>query len=104
MKTLQFEGYSDDTFGEMTSRIDSDNCANGKPIQFDVKTPDGTGVRVSGCYGSQLGNGCWMIGAEALDEDKPVDWPIRLYPSHEGYRGRMEIDAPDDAEITEVSG
>ena len=104
MKTLKFQGYSDDIFIETTSRIEISNCANGKPLQFDVTMPNGEGIRVSGCYdGSQLGsNGCWMIGVESLDEDKPIDWPIRVYPSHEGYCGLMEVDAPDNAVVTEV--
>jgi hypothetical protein len=37
-KTLRFEGFSDDTFGELTTREDYDNCASGEPITFLVKS------------------------------------------------------------------
>jgi hypothetical protein len=30
MKTLKFQGYSDDIFGETTSCMEISNCANGK--------------------------------------------------------------------------
>lgn len=37
MRTLRFEGYGDDTFGEYgLTRDDVDNCASGTPIQCVV--------------------------------------------------------------------
>lgn len=98
MKTYQFEGYSDDTFAE----ISTDNCANGTPIQFEIKMPDGAGIRVTGCYGLRasgciLGDACWMIGVESLDEDNPADWEIRHKPS---FSGLLIVEVPDEALLT----
>jgi hypothetical protein len=40
MKTLRFEGYSDDTFGEYAvTRDDYDNCASGEPVEFLITAP-----------------------------------------------------------------
>lgn len=105
MKTYQFQGYSDDTFAETTTRTDRDNCANGTPTQFELVMPDGSGIRITGCYGtkaqgSTLGKGCWMIGVESLDDDKPVDWKIGHEPSFGGYYGRLTVEAPDEAILT----
>ncbi len=100
MKKYVFEGASDDTFGEYNeTQVDYDNCASGEPIQFKVQAPDGSGVLVTGIYGGkyEMGNGCWMIGVESLDEDEPVDWDIRTFPSYEGYRNRVVIVAPEDS-------
>lgn len=42
MKTLVFQGYSDDTFGELECfGITVDNYANQKPIQCHVKSSEG---------------------------------------------------------------
>ena len=105
IKAYQFEGYSDDTFAETTTRTDRDNCADGTPTQFDLRMPDGSGLRITGCYGTaaqgvRLGSGCWMIGVESLDEDQPVDWKITHEPCCGGYQGRLTVDAPDEAVLT----
>lgn len=101
MQEFKFEGCSDDTFGEYgVTNDDYDNCASGEPIRFQLITPDGAGIIVTGCYGEKLGNGCWMIGAELLDEDKPVDWKITMNIAHEGYRNQMIVLAPDEAHLT----
>lgn len=101
MKIYKFEGASDDTFGEYAVTSDDyDNCANGAPIRYRLATPNGAGIIVTGCYAhGVLGNGCWMIGVEAIDEDKQIDWQITHNPSHEGYRGQLLVVAPDDAEL-----
>ncbi len=40
MPILRFEGYSDDTFGEVAHfKDDYDNCASGKPIEYLVLGP-----------------------------------------------------------------
>ena len=37
MPILRFEGYSDDTFGEIAhTKDDYDNCASGAPIEYLV--------------------------------------------------------------------
>ncbi len=102
MKRYIFQGSSDDTFGEYEQTSDDyDNCATGEPIQFRLSTPDGAGVIVTGMYCNEANRGDgWLIGAETLDEDKPIDWAITLHPSYEGYRGMMRVDAPDDATLT----
>ena len=101
MKAFRFEGYSDDTFGEVEQTSDEyDNCASGKPIQYELKTPDGAGVIVTGLYGNPINKGAgWMIGVETIDEGKPIDWPITMHPSHEGYWNQLAVLAPDDAEL-----
>lgn len=68
MKALRFEGYGDDAFMERTHKVHFDNAASGKPIVFEVKALDGSGLRVWGLYASD-------------DEPEPVvagfpeDWP-----------------------------
>lgn len=101
MRAFLFEGRSDDTFGEYkTTKIDYDNCASGEPIQYKLATPDGAGIIVTGLYCNEINKGAgWMIGVETLDEDKAIDWPIQMYPSHEGYRNRLSVFAPLDAEL-----
>lgn len=103
MKTYIFEGYSDDTFGEYEQTdMDVDNCGNGRPIRYELKTPDGTGIKVTGLYNDEndiSDTGCWVIGVSALDEHKPVDWKITLEPSYEGYCNRLTVIAPDEARL-----
>lgn len=107
MKTYVFEGYSDDGFYENgVTRYSIDNGSNETVMQFEVVMPDGAGVRVTGAYDvavkggiGRLGNGHWMIGIEALDETKPVNWPISCNPSYKGYRGKMMVSAPDEAKL-----
>lgn len=101
MKTFKFQGYSDDTFGEYAiTNEDYDNCASGKPIQFELKTPDGAGIVITGLYCNQINKGDgWMIGVNTINEDKPIDWEVSMNPSHEGYRNQLIVIAPDDAEL-----
>ena len=59
MKTLMFEGHSDDTFGELTTGEDHDNCANNAPIIFKVLSLSaGAGVKKSSETGGSSGSGC----------------------------------------------
>ena len=99
MKTLKFKGQSDDLFIELTTKTELCNNADDTPMFIDIKMPDGSGLRVGAFYGDAA---CWMLGASSLEEDKPVQWPIRLNPCSGGYCGMMEIDAPEEAEVTEV--
>lgn len=107
MPTLRFEGYSDDTFGEVLhTKDDFDNCASGKPIEYLVKDPaTGLGIVVTGqhCPGN---SGSWMIGVanfdtEASDEDFPR-WPMRIEPQNyrNGFNPALIVEAPDGVTVT----
>ncbi|MFT3806060.1 hypothetical protein [Arenimonas sp.] len=104
MKTLQFSGYSDDTFGEISPRGDDyDNCASGKPIEWVVESAsEANALLVVGqhCPGNARG---WLIGVSPYDpkdnEAEPPAWPIRMKPGEREYSLVLEIDAPDDATI-----
>ena len=109
MRTFQFEGASDDTFGEYNqTNEDYDNCASGKPIQFKLSTPDGEGVLVTGIYCLEgVWKNCsgWSIAVATLDEDKPLNgWTFELKPDHEGYRNQLTVVAPDSAELELLTG
>ncbi len=82
MKTLKFMGHSDDTFGEYgTTMDDVDNAGSGTPIQCVVEA-DGTALIVTGQY----------------DRNGTGTWDMRI--SFEGYTTVLEIDVPDDFELT----
>jgi hypothetical protein len=105
--TLRFEGYSDDTFGEVDRfQDDFDNCASGKPIEYLVHDPaSGLGVVVTGqfCPGN---SGSWLIGVANHDpESDDVDfprWPMRLEPQRyrNGFNPSLVIEAPDGVTLT----
>lgn len=96
MKTLKFQGYSDDTFGEYgVTNDDCDNCANGKPIHCLITADDGA-MFVTGLYSVNPIGGVWTIGISQLDEDVKIPaWPIRFTTSDTGYSPVLEIDVPD---------
>ena len=102
MKAFKFQGYSDDTFGEYNiTNDDYDNCASGEPIQYLLQTPDGAGIIVTGLYGHKINKSVlWMIGVEAVSEQKTIDWEITIKPNHEGYRNQLIVIAPDNAKLT----
>lgn len=106
MPILRFEGYSDDTFGEVAHFKDGyDNCASGKPIEYLVLGPaiDGQpqlGVVVTGqhCPGN---SGSWLIGVanydpDAEDRDFPR-WPMHIEAQdyRNGFQPALVIDAPE---------
>lgn len=99
MKTLRFEGHSDDTFGEYAETNDDyDNCASGKPIRWRVHSEStGGGLLVYGQHCPEPAM-TWGVGVAKLDEDQVVDWPVRM--RFDGYKTAMEIDVPDDATVT----
>lgn len=108
MNELRFEGYSDDTFGELTTGIDHDNCANGRPMLFKVCSGD-EGLIVHGQYNNltwpNSAPGCWMIGVQQLEEDVPLPaWPMRFETGKSGYTPTLIIEAPDDVEIKYLYG
>ena len=88
MTELRFEGYGDDAFMERTSRTHFDNAASGKPIVFEVRAPDGSGMRVWGLYSPQDEPepvGCWTIGLQPLDEFLGIPpWPMRWVSTSAG--------------------
>lgn len=98
MKTLKFMGYSDDTFGEFAETNDSiDNAASEEPVQCVVEA-DGTALVITGQY-NRHGTGTWDIGISLQDEDLSIpDWDMRI--SFEEYTTVLEIDVPDDFELT----
>lgn len=105
-KTLRFEGYSDDTFGEYgATKEDYDNCASGEPIIFKVSSKsakDGLFVVGHYCPGPCTG---WMIGLARLDDDDDrhlPDWPMRFERGERAYTPTLVIDAPDDATVEHV--
>lgn len=102
-KEFRFSGGSDDTFGELNSGIDHDDCAQLSMMKFLVKTPAGEGVLVTGQYG--VADNTWHIGVSALSEEAPLSdqWSFTTYPSYEGYRNLLIVTAPDDAEISNLN-
>ncbi|MDH0520839.1 hypothetical protein U2261_10490 [Achromobacter xylosoxidans] len=106
MPTLRFEGYSDDTFGEVLYAKDNfDNCASGDPIEYLVLNPrNGDGVVVTGQYCPGM-SGSWMIGVANYDpdlEDKDFPrWPMKLVPQdyRNGFQPSLEIEAPEGVEV-----
>jgi hypothetical protein len=98
MKTLKFMGYSDDTFGEYgVTNEEIDNCGSCKPIQCVINAGD-TALIVTGQY-SRFGTGTWDIGISLFVEEYNLpDWAIRT--SFEDYTTVLEIDVPDDFELT----
>lgn len=98
--TLRFEGYSDDTFGEVEHFGDDfDNAASGKPIRYLVTHPDVPGgMVVVGQYGREDVPGDWFIGVAGYDPDYadvPMpDWPMRIVRSERPYSPSLIIKAP----------
>ncbi|NID06615.1 hypothetical protein HBF26_17100 [Luteibacter jiangsuensis] len=105
MKTLRFEGYSDDTFGEYAvTKDDFDNCASGEPIEYLITAPSepDAGLIVTGQHCPEH-SGSWLIGIANFDPDftdRPIpNWPARFVPATDArffYNPVLEIDVPDD--------
>ncbi|MCI6468154.1 MAG: hypothetical protein MSA90_22155 [Faecalicatena sp.] len=99
MKTLEFYGNSDDTFGEygVTSQ-DCDNCGTGKPIQCVVDCGERGRVLVVGQYNdATMGSGCWIVGVTKVDEYDETfpDWNFRYKESEVPYSPALMMDLPD---------
>lgn len=107
MKNLRFEGHSDDTFGEYgLTNEDFGNCATGTPFVCRIVSDSGEGLHVWGQYaGKDWPNkapGCWMVGIQQLDEDRPIpNWPMRFTSG--GYTVELHIEAPDDVTLEWIS-
>ena len=99
-----FEGFSDDTFGEVNNAWYDDDSATRSIRRFTVKRPSGEGVLITGKYNN---SGMWHIGMSILDEDQPLnkdDWQIYFEPNEESaYRNRLIVNAPDDADVEFIS-
>jgi hypothetical protein len=106
MKMLRFEGYSDDTFGEIVTGVDYDNCGSGRPIILKVwSAKENDGLYVVGQYCPDPMTG-WMIGVGRLNEDDDAampDWQVRLFRSERPYSPSLLIDAPDDVMVEIVT-
>lgn len=101
MKTLKFEGHSDDTFGEYAvTHEDIDNCASLKPIQCLITSSDGA-MLIVGQYSSNHISDCWVIGISMANDKTPLpEWPIRFKTAASGYSPVLEVDVPDDFGLT----
>jgi hypothetical protein len=102
---LRFEGYSDDTFGEVEHfKDDYDNYASGEPIEYLVLGPavegeEQLGIVVTGqhCPGN---SGTWMIGVANYDPDYSdrdlPRWPMRIEAQdyRNGFQPSLVIEAP----------
>lgn len=113
MKTLKFEGYSDDTFGECGVTVeDIDNCGSGKLIQCLIEDIDNCGsgkpiqclisagsesLLIIGQYSVSHLSGCWTIGISMEAEGKAIpNWNIRFKTGDIPYSPVVEIDVPDN--------
>jgi hypothetical protein len=106
MPILRFEGYSDDTFGEVEHfKDDYDNCASGRPIEYLVEHKEtGLGLVVTGqhCPGN---SGSWLIGVAIhdpeLDDPDLPRWPMRIEAQNyrNGFQPSLVIDAPEGLTI-----
>lgn len=110
MKTLMFEGSSDDTFGYAVKDTpsegdDHDNCANGTPIQWRIYSPSqDVAMLVVGHYCPGAATG-WLIGVARIDEDddKPLpSWVMGFARGRKPYSPRLLIEVPDDVTVTHV--
>lgn len=91
MKTLKFQGHSDDIFGEYKSVEDEESIDGDTPVRIQV----GDALVVYGLY---VDGGVWMVGISQVDDGVPIpDWPMRW--KSETYSIVLEIDVPDETEI-----
>lgn len=95
---LHFEGCSDDTFGEWgRTAFELNNCGTTSPMVIRVTDREGNGLYIWGWYNHprqpRETPGCWVIGLQQLEEDKPIPaWPMRWRGGE--YSPILEIDAP----------
>lgn len=98
MKTLKFEGYSDDTMMEHGITNQSyDNCATDSPIHCIISAGNER-IVITGYYNINPTGGVWMMGVSQYDEDSPIpNWPIKFKTKPSiGYSPILEIDVPDE--------
>jgi hypothetical protein len=105
--TLRFEGYSDDTFGEVAHfNDDYDNCASGNPIEYLVQDPATKHALIVTGQHCPNNSGSWMIGVAANHDPDGGDvdfprWPMRIVPQdyRNGFQPALVIEAPDGVTI-----
>jgi hypothetical protein len=108
MPILRFEGYSDDTFGEVEHfKDDYDNCSSGDPIRYLVTAKNEHGIEqsivVTGVHGENSAG--WSVAVENYDpEFGDIDfprWPMRIEPQNyrNGFQPSLVIDAPEGVTI-----
>lgn len=110
MKTLWFEGSSDDTFGmtrcgdNRRTCDDYDNCGSREPIEWRVWSPEtDDSFIVTGQYAPGTSEG-WLIGIAPAphvdgEEHHIPTWPIRFERGGREYSPRLVIEAPDDVQV-----
>ena len=108
MPILRFEGYSDDTFGEVQHfKDDYDNCASCKPIRYLVTAKNESGLEqsivVTGRFGEKSAGWAIAVGnfdPAFADVDFP-QWPMRIEPQNysNGFQPSLVIEAPDGVTI-----
>lgn len=99
---LEFEGYSDDTFGEYgVTGEDVDNCGTMEPIQCVVDGGEYGRLMVIGQYSkASCNNGCWMIGISKVEEEDVLpDWNISLLQGDMEYSPVLELEIPDNINV-----
>lgn len=103
MKTLRFEGYSDDTFS-CTGKgidVDRDNAADMSPVSMRVAGSGGE-LLVTGQYCPSPATG-WQVSVapshDDPDENPIPEWPMRVVRGERPYSAALEIDAPDDVTV-----
>lgn len=103
MKTIAFEGYSDDILSISGGGLDDEVGCFDEVATVDLVDGDGNGLRVYGAYGLDWTIGAtWVIGVQQLGEGKDLPgWPMRLTKSDRDYSCRLEIDCPDDVHFLE---
>lgn len=114
MRTIKIYGASDDLFEVETDHRDGEPDEIGCSHQLAaVKIAAGEdAIIVHGRYNATPGCAAWMIGISQVDEEIPLPaWPMTWgvtgagtgYPRHKvGYSVLLTIEAPDNAEITEI--
>lgn len=112
MKTLRFYGASDDLF-EFESYQDDVLIASEetsppykKPGAYLLANLEHE-MLVTAFYEHDLKTPCWILGVTLVDEGASLpDWPVRFYYDESianDYSPILEIDVPDDVNVTEWS-
>lgn len=105
MKTYKFSGASDDLVEIEDPDHGFDEIpwygrGRWKATIYDPATDVGLVAHVK--Y-TKLGT--WLVGISQFNDEHPLMWPVRIIQSpNTGYSLQLEVDAPDTAVLTNVSG
>lgn len=104
MKTYKFSGASDDLVEIEDPDHGFDEIpwygrGRWKATIYDAETNVGVIAHVK--Y-TKLGT--WLVGVSQFDDEVPLMWPVRIVQSDVPYSLQLEVDAPDTAVLTNVSG